>query len=160
MILPTRCDFPRADRQKNCTQFLLHLRSTEDLDQIEADLDDIKPQILLFLRSLRQLKINTNNGEITHVVQDEGYDVELGGETKALFTIDDKNHRSNETKYIMVRHNATDMPQDKRREGVTMSEVVLAFPIQNSNTPVTSRQQVFAFLPINDFGFNVSGSFL
>lgn len=88
------------------------------------------------------------------------YDVELCGETKALFTIDDENHRSNETKYIMVRHNATDMPQDKRREGVTMSEVVLAFPIQNSNTLVTSRQQVFAFLPINDFGFNVSDSFL
>jgi len=37
---------------------------------------------------------------------------------------------------------------------------VLAFPVDpdDDSKPLISRQQVFAFLPIRDFGFNVSST--
>jgi hypothetical protein len=47
------------------------------------------------------------------------------------------------------------MPPVQERVGVSESEIVLAFPINNQE-PQLEPQQVFAFLPIRPYGFMVS----
>ena len=45
---------------------------------------------------------------------------------------------------------------EEKREGVSSSEIVLAFPVTRDEHPVISDQNVHAFLPLRPFGFNVS----
>jgi hypothetical protein len=59
--------------------------------------------------------------------------------------------------YSIARYRTSEIPKDTRREGITTSEVVLAFPIEHSK-PRISPQKAFAFLPIDDFGFKVRSS--
>jgi hypothetical protein len=58
-------------------------------------------------------------------------------------------------KYIVMRHRARNLPSEQKREGVSESELLLAFPVDENNEPKLDPQQVFAFLPIRDYGFKV-----
>lgn len=59
MILPILAPFPRADRLRNHTQFLLQLNSENEYDEILEDLERIGPQLLIFLQNLEILRIST-----------------------------------------------------------------------------------------------------
>jgi hypothetical protein len=45
---------------------------------------------------------------------------------------------------------------DERRPNISSSDIELAFPISAENKPKIFPQQVFAFLPVRDYGFQVS----
>ncbi|RYP69608.1 hypothetical protein DL770_008214 [Monosporascus sp. CRB-9-2] len=98
MILPIFSRFPSADRIADQTQFLLELKYNDDYKEIWRDLKDVEPQLLLFLRKLRELHVSTDGG-------------------------------------------------------VTTSEVVVAFAVKDQITPIATTQMAFAFLPIDNFGF-------
>jgi hypothetical protein len=48
------------------------------------------------------------------------------------------------------------MPQDDVRKDINQAEVVLAFPLDESNTPVLDEQHVYAYLPLRKIGYKVS----
>ncbi|KAH7139701.1 hypothetical protein B0J13DRAFT_504973 [Dactylonectria estremocensis] len=151
MILPILSQFPLEHRLLGHTQFLLQIRSEGDYKKIQADLCDIEPQLLIFLRKIRQLKIQTNFIQRTYRIQNDA-DTELG-ETATILTSQEADGRALRMKYIIVRSKARKLPPEPRREGVATSEVMLAFPVGESNNPTISTQKTFAFLPIDDFGF-------
>lgn len=69
--------------------------------------------------------------------------------------------------YYVTKYLIRDLPRDKNRthpkiqttaqEGLSSSEVVLAFPLDTTQSnPVLNSQRVFSFSSIGNFGFKVS----
>jgi hypothetical protein len=58
-------------------------------------------------------------------------------------------------RYVLVRHLAQTPVEEPGREDVKESEIVLAFPVTETQEPVTRQQEVHAFLPLRCYGFKV-----
>lgn len=67
--------------------------------------------------------------------------------------------KTSTTEYLIVRRVVRNLPKELRRERVTESEIVLAFPINAHGQPLLKSQSTYAYLPINDYGFCVSCAF-
>lgn len=154
MMLPIPSNFPSFDRVKDHTQFLLELKDNEDYRQISVDLHGLGPETLLFLRKLAQLDVSVNGERKTYKLRTYNSNSDLGGETATVSETTGQQNKS--TKYMIERQTVEDMPPDSRRESVTTSEVVVAFAVQDQITPIVKPQQVFAFLPVQRYGFPVS----
>jgi hypothetical protein len=63
-------------------------------------------------------------------------------------------HDSDTSSYRIIRYLVTDLPAHQRRPGCSESEILLAFPIDDRNEPLITTQNVYAFLPIRDYGFS------
>ena len=154
MMLPIPSTFPSDDRVKGHTQFLLELKRNKDYRQIEGDLKGIGSETLLFLRKLKQLDVSINGKHKTYKLRTNHWNSYFGGETATISETTDQQTKT--TKYIIKRQTVKDLPPDPRREGVATSEVVVAFAVRGQTTPIVKPQQVFAFLPIQNYGFPVS----
>lgn len=157
MVLPILSPFPSGQRLLNHTQFMLHLRGDEDFNKIQNDLHNIEPQLLIFLRKIRELNIQTSHIKTRYHVDNDASNAILG--EIATISTQRSNGAAEERKYLVRRQDARGLPTDPRLQGVTTSEVVLAFPINNSDNAAISTQKAFAFLPIDDFGFKVRGPY-
>ncbi|RSM01630.1 hypothetical protein CDV31_011271 [Fusarium ambrosium] len=150
MILPIHSTFPSAHRLPGHTQFLLQLRDQKDCNEIEADLHNVEPQLLIFLKNLRGLNIQIGDTRKSYHV--EGGTSAALGETATIYS----NHQGEGTPdkmiYAIARYRTSEIPKEERRQGITTSEVILAFPIERAK-PKIGPQKAFAFLPIDDFGF-------
>jgi hypothetical protein len=137
---------------------LLKLKGLSEFRLINDELQKLEPQILIFLRKISRLHIDIPDRkflfEITRTIEDQALDGEETAKlTRTILPIGNKTS----TKYVIVRHQET-LPQglNDKRPNIRDSEVVLAFPIDDSCQPLLQNQRTFAYLPINDYGFNVS----
>lgn len=155
MLRPLVHDFPMPKRP-GWTQILLHIRSSADYERVYRSLKDLKPEQMLFLRSLRRLQVNApdfNRSYSTHV-----QDVAADAGIKSLVISDDQGERTQ--RYFLLRSNLNSMSSGtEERMGVSSAEMILGFPI---SSPTQGRslptQNAYAFLPICDFGFKVHSS--
>jgi hypothetical protein len=68
-----------------------------------------------------------------------------------------KLHQDEESRlYKIIRHAISGLPQETKRPGCHTSQIVLAFPLGDFDGPSMVSQNVYAFLPIRDYGFKVS----
>lgn len=58
--------------------------------------------------------------------------------------------------YLVCERTATEMPLQSRREGVSESQLLIAFPISAATEPNIRNQLTFNFLPIRAYGLPVS----
>lgn len=151
MMLPIPSNFPPGDRVKDHTQIMLHLKRKEDYKQIGDDLRRLESQTLLFLRNLEQLDVTIEDECTMYKLFTEDWSPKFGGEVATVS--EDKRQRIETMKYMIERHTVEDLPLDPRRNAVTTSEVVVAFPVKDQTTPIVESQQVFAFLPVQTYGF-------
>jgi hypothetical protein len=140
------------------THMLLELNGSSEFGLINDELQKLEPQILIFLRKISRLHNDIPGRkvlfEITKTIEDHALD---GKETAKLTRTTFENGDRTSTKHIIVRYQETLPPGlDERRPNIRDSEVVLAFPIDDFCQPLLQMQQTFAYLPINDYGFNVS----
>ncbi|RBR16398.1 hypothetical protein FVER53590_27534 [Fusarium verticillioides] len=150
MILPITSQFPTADRVVDHTQFLLELKSQRDYDIIKKELNSIEPDLLLFLRNLHQVHISTYGSNKVYRRKTTKFDARYKGEAVEI-SVQSDDITSKE--FIVHRHVVEKLPPEPQREGVVSSEVVLAFIVDSEANPVANTQKVFAFLPVDDFGF-------
>ena len=112
-----------------------------------SSLSDISDTLLLFLQKLRKLEIETNEGQISYQRTDQG------PVTKLVTT---KPNEENKQQIFLRKSFKVDMSniQEPKREGINETEIVLAFPIDESGkaAPIAGCE-TFAFLPIREFGF-------
>jgi hypothetical protein len=150
MIAPILDDFPATKRAK-WTSFYLQLASDYNVQELIDDLDALDARLLIFLRRQRTIVVTI-------------YEVDKPMRTKKLTRteglIEGKEaiHLSQDEipmSYIAMRHRARNLPSEQRRDGVSESELLLAFPLDENNEPKLDSQQVYAFLPIRDYGFKV-----
>lgn len=164
MLLPFLSPFPYADLVPHRTQFLLEVKRREDYIEIEREMGEVKPELLMFLRKLEKLELsapgNHRSSIFDRLVQES--DPDFGGmETVTLSTTTGNVHSgcdlaTTQKRYIVYRHKVQNLPEDDRRNGISKSEISLAFPVADRDTAIAESQDTFAFLPIDNFGFKVS----
>ena len=133
------------------TTFHLHLAQSVNGNDLSAQLRDVRPTLLLFLRQLRTLSITTpgvrqRNIEVRRTDDDD----------RDMITLERiQNGARDVERYVLVRHLAQTPAEEPGREDVKESEIVLAFPVTDTQEPVTKKQEVHAFLPLRCYGFKV-----
>ncbi len=124
-------------------------------------LAQLNPKLMLFLRRLRRVELRTDAGWLAYERRDTGNLVSVFMNDRAA--TESAAHEISED-YLRFSI-AVDMTTavDDKREGVTRSELVLAFPLDAAGRALAEAgKEVFAFLPIRNFGFRfyVQGDFL
>ena len=133
------------------TTFHLHLALSENGNDLSAQLRDVRPTLLLFLRQLRALSIITpgvtpRSIEVKRTDDDDRDMVSLERVQNGVREVE---------RYVLVRHLAQTPDGEPGRENVRESEIVLAFPVTETQEPVMKKQEVHAFLPLRCYGFKV-----
>ena len=153
MITPIWAPFPLPVPDGNDTLMLLDLSAKCDVRELLAEIRDFDHRSLLFLRTLKQLvfSITEKPGENWKSVITRKVEVGLdkGWETVEL------HHGTFQERFLVTKYQAEGLPAESKREGLAVSEIRLAFPISHKGVAQTTRQLVYAFLPIRDYGFKV-----
>lgn len=169
MISPEWLDTNEA-LAKPLTRTTLFLHDEGNLSQrqnILAELDDLRPTMLLFLNNLKVIEV--------HVYDEDGNETWSSILTKKPFSggfnVLEKTHTEKdkttciEQMYHVVETVASNLPPNENREYTAQEEssrayskakVILAFPLSKGLEPVMESQELFAFLPVCRVGFNVS----
>jgi hypothetical protein len=106
-------------------------------------------RLIMFLRKLRELNINVDEGP--RKLSREEHTTPEGERLKTL-----KEQSNGSRTYKITHHLATNLPFDSKRPDCNQSEITRAFPLSDTNEPQLEPQNVYAFLPIRDYGFKVS----
>jgi hypothetical protein len=127
------------------------------LDQFQ----DIPDTLLLFLSTLKELKIKIHDSDqktsVTTFHKLEDSAARMINLVKTVEDLDDPEGKIvTEARYYIARKPISNLPADKARLGIDECEVVLAFPLDKASSPLISTQDIFAFLPIRSVGFSVS----
>ena len=145
MVVPESAAFPQAIRP-GYTSLILHLRSENEEKELLEEMKIMDARYLLFLRKLRKIHIAIPDFEMTLTRQDH----ETNNTLRRITTL----ARDDESKTYHVRkYEATEMPAEFSRKGRNSSSILLAFPHHGPEETVLETQQVYAFLPIHDYGF-------
>ena len=174
MVNPIWEDPPQALPRPNHTRITLFLHQSEDADQMRREREDIKkqfrdlePAILLFVGKLRRIDITFFNrgGQhywATRLTRCQAPEVNQAlvekrvSEGASLDDVEPESHI-----HYITEHIATNVaPHEDRTPSASdrssrQSKIVLAFPITAQSVPIIEPQNVFAFLPMKQMGFNV-----
>jgi hypothetical protein len=141
-IVPYWIDVISKTINQDLTNILLPIR--EDAKESLTQFNDIDPNLILFLKKLKKIELH-NKIKGSHLIiskSEKNGHVELKS-SKGLCN------------YKIIRK-TFDVPptiQEDKRINVTKNEVVLAFPITKEGNPIIAKQNVFSYLPTNEYGF-------
>ena len=157
MIAPIWCDTLPLPRRHGWTSFFLRLSDSCSPDSLVNEIENLDPRTLLFLRQLRTVNVVVQNTRGFQRTKQFNRSEEFSEEGARLIEV---RHDMGDVRYIILRHTASGLPVEEKRKGMSRSEILLAFPTDNTWKPKLSPQQAFAFLPIRHFGFQVYDSHL
>lgn len=157
MISPVVEDFKHTSMLQEQTMFCLHIPQKEDLANVRKEMHTLKPELLLFLRKLRKIRVvmAEKESQIEHEFllhrQDDVDDLQSCGYTTTQLARSDLAPLPKFTtdQLVVFRHTTQSMPEEAKREGIKHSEIVLAFPLDGN----ISSRPVYNFLPIANYGF-------
>jgi hypothetical protein len=150
------------------TRITLFLHTSDDPEEdvrqretIRLQFQDLQHTILLFLRKLRKVQVSFFDEDDTRTSITT---YSLHGSNPV--TVKKETFESvEERQYHVTKHVAKNIPKSENRtysdeqdRADSSTEVVLAFPLSESGTPIVENQDVFAFLPMRPMGFKVSES--
>ncbi|KAF2269756.1 hypothetical protein CC78DRAFT_452837 [Lojkania enalia] len=151
MIAPIWTKFPGTLRP-GFTSILLQLSKKCNIKELVQDVMSLDPRLLIFLQKLKRVNITIEeSGKFPRKTSLERQDL-----------LDDKTghgqfitlrHRTIPLSYRTFRVHVRELPPEPNRPDHTESEILLAFPLEEDGTPRIQSQNVYAFLPIRDYGF-------
>lgn len=157
------------------TRMTLFLRKDGDekvrqmrLDSIRAQFDDMQETLLLFVRNLRRINLESTDAgsastrQTSHTLVRQSANRTLlkrrccstGSVVEATKYFHITEH---EVADLEKNENRTYSPAEDQMRAYSRTTVVLAFPLDAESQPIIEPQNVFAFLPVKDFGLSVSG---
>ncbi|KAL2674360.1 hypothetical protein Neosp_012811 [[Neocosmospora] mangrovei] len=148
MITPIWEELPEERLSKGSeggTSMRLQLSHDCDRKRLQEEVTSFDPNILIFLRTLKEitLTIADSNGSSKRVLRG-------ASEPNAIKILENDKEILN---YVTFTYTVRDMPSEPKRQGITESDILLAFPVQD-NPGQPAAHQVYAFLPIRNYGFN------
>nr|POF11436.1 hypothetical protein CFP56_44274 [Quercus suber] len=161
MIVPIWCDFNNTKVLSERTMFCLRIPNKNDRITVKSDLLKLRSELLLFLRKLRKIEVRIYDGDTTKPSLGFRLDREESGYTQGASIVTlirkdlnglDKDHLE---ELSIARAIVRDMPIEEKRERVSETEIVLAFPTSQAAGQHVPRP-VYNFLPIRTYGFSVS----
>jgi hypothetical protein len=146
MVAPIWSDPPSIFvRRLGFTSLYILLRPECRLEVLR-ELKVLDATILAFLKKLCHISISIDT--FRRILRRENEDSLSLGTCLVL-------HQDNKKRvYATMKHRVKYLPYEEKRPGISESDVVLAFPIENG-VPVIADQQVFAHLPLRQYGFQV-----
>jgi hypothetical protein len=175
MVLPVWQDAEER-RPGPMTRMTLHLHQKGDQNELQhlretifQQLDDLQETCLLFLRNLKQICVSfyqhdggLKSTKVFSVGEVDEHRVFLKTRSrKGNGPWLENNKYYHVTKYMasnLSRSDNREMPDtEEARQSYSTAEVVLAFPLTIDSKPHIEKQHIFAFLPIRESSFTVSG---
>ena len=153
MIAPIWAEFPELT-SPGFTSILLDISEDYNTKALLHELKKLDSKLLIFLRKLRHVDVTIfgdSGVPWKRTLSREDDNTKSNGQQQVV-TLDNDGHR---VLYVITRFRVENMPPEPKREGCTHSEIMLAFPIFDLNRAKIDSQQVYAFLPIRDYGFKV-----
>ncbi|KAI7554988.1 hypothetical protein KC331_g156 [Hortaea werneckii] len=166
MIAPQWTEFPAGSSMNERTMFCFRIPEQEHREIVAAHLLELKPELLIFLRQLKKVEITMQDkaGKIeqSFSLAREDDQVSSVRRTTLRHVITHPNAVSSDEQFLVFRDTKTGMPREKKREKVTESDVLMAFPVSGSMQPVLSDRRTFNYLPIRSYGlpFVLQGDFM
>ncbi|KAH8820670.1 hypothetical protein F5884DRAFT_745017 [Xylogone sp. PMI_703] len=150
MIAPIWADFPR-ETTHGVTSILMKLSDFCDVRELMYEIKALEPRLLIYLQKLKRIKITINEDSdgLWETTLDR-HDQAKGSDGQQLVTL---YHGPTPLSYRIFHFRVKDLPDDPKRTGHTESELVLAFPMNDERKPMIESQNVYAFLPVRDYGF-------
>lgn len=148
-VVPNWCP-PSVPVRSDATTIILPAKPGHAFDN--STLAELDARLLLFLNKLRQLTLEHQGSTVVYARKEMGCFSQLTSTT----TASDGTITTQKLHYFRVsRTFAIDVQaRDEKREGITQSTVVLAFPINDKGAALPEpHSSVFAFLPIRPMGF-------
>lgn len=152
MLAPVWEEFPEPILP-GYTSIILQLSEDYDPGDLIADIEMLDPRLLIFLRQLRHISLETvfpdssvRNSTLRR------HDQPFENESQMVMKLW---YNTNISSFINIKIPLDDLPPDAKRPGTTQSEMIMAFPVSPTNVPYIGAQDVYAFLPIRNYGFRV-----
>ena len=160
--------FPTNPSIQEATVLCMRIPEKADRRLVEQHLNGLEPELPLFLRNLRQIRVifqerkeNKDTTRIDYslirvVPNEDGVDVKLIK----------KDHRKGTEdtllRLIQAEHVTQSMPYEKRRGGVMNSSLKINFPLTVNDEPEIRNRPLYNFLPVRAYGlaFILNGDFL
>lgn len=132
----------------------MYLQLAEDCNTSELinDIKSLDPRLLIFLRKLREINITVQETPFPiwkTTLRCQDLETTEGKELVKL--LQDGDSRL----YKIIHHPISGLPPEPKRPGCHESEILLAFPLDQFEEPLIASQNVYAFLPIRNYGFKV-----
>lgn len=152
MVAPIWADFP-GKRLPGFTSILLQLSQDCDVQNLIREVKAIHPKLLIFLRRLKEVNIEIfGNDHTPWKTTLRRQDTICRSDRLKSVTLERDNYSSS---YVLFRHPIFNLSHDPKRGDSEQSEILLAFPLNEKGEPHSEPQDVYAFLPIRDYGFKV-----
>ena len=149
-------EHPQLFALDNWTAFVMDLDiDDEDYAMVKSTLQQLNPEMLLFTSRLRQIEISVRQS--SSIVETSRYRVALQNNSYPFVYGIQHNDTTEDTKKYLV-HNmlVSGMPDHSARQGVSNSQIALAFPFTESTGPVSKGQNIFAFMPLRRSSLHVT----
>lgn len=150
VIAPVWEKFPRPTIP-GFTSFFLKLTGGHHEDELVQDIQNLDPTLLIFLRRIREinLSVKKKNGKVwaSRLSRLDQSD------SDQLIVSLSRDHFCD--KYLITKHIVPHDGHELKRQGCTQSKLLLAFPLSARSKHNGSTENVYAFLPIRDYGFKV-----
>jgi hypothetical protein len=143
-------NFPGGALQ-GITSFFLQLAPESDREKLVKELRSLHATLLIFLRRLRRVDIRISDPSQQLFETTLSRKDAAGDDTNVTTLVEG----TNTLRYIVVKKIVDCLPPEVTRPGISKTEIILAYPF-NGGEPWVVQQQVYAFLPIRHYGFNVS----
>lgn len=141
------------------TRTILYLLENCDRAQLLQELLGLPDTLLLFLTKLKRLtlrfKIPAQDIREIQYLMPSHVDSDPANPARIIKTTSGKTISEVVRRFYVQRHYVNDMPADSARKKVHEAEVVLGFPLDDSNMPIIEDQHVFAYLPLKKAGYTV-----
>ena len=155
MVVPLWKDFPAHLKNPGHTQFLLKFSSFGNQRQVLSEITSLDPKTILFLRKLR--RIETIIDGVTRVIVRD--DDQRYGVPTATLRIQTAATMSVHQEYLLVRKIVKVTVPNQKRQGLTTTQIVLAFPMSSIEG---EPQRAYNFLPIRytEYPFSFHADFI
>lgn len=145
---------PSLQASPGTTLFILELSQSTDANAVSAHLSDIRPSLLLFLRKLRSVITQGPFGPQGQFARVQIHREDVDQDVVLLKRVE--NGMSATEKFFVVPQSIKTYRGEIKRLHVTQTDIVIAFPLAEDETPKVMPQDIYAFLPLRSYGFTVS----
>ncbi len=140
------------------TRMTLTLTNPSDVESLTNEFKDLPDSSLMFLSEMEKIAIAIVKGveDTSTTVYSYRYANHLSrGELTKHSTANGSSDKVEIYYNHITKRKSANLPTDNSRPGRHEADVVLAFPLDKDSAPLDSQQNVSAFLPIRQVGYNV-----
>jgi len=160
MIAPEWAAPPQPELVHETTVICLQIPTQSDRTTVVHSLKNLKPELLIFLRQLKHIDVESWNSTSR---PDFGYTISKEDDEASGVKLTKLKHIAKVptstvcTDMLLVfEQTVSSMPSEEKRPGVTQSNIVMAFPVNDKvEAKASGSQTTFAFLPVRSYGFPV-----